>query len=354
MTYTVVERELVDVELRRWADTPDVQCLRELFRIWPFGPRSIVDRTGAMRLPLALETMPGCELPPLSPRPLPFRECMLNRASEILAFARSKGVPVAMMWSGGIDSTGALAALIRAGARRSEMMVLLGEDSIRAHHLFFERQIRDHFDYYSSAQWYTLLTGQLVFVTGEPADQLMGTVMLWRGHEGLLNVFYRQAMPEAFTGLGMSRPSLDRWMAAFEESLRRAPCQISSFADATWWMTFTLFWQECVLRPYLKFANREQASALREFHRPFYDSPDFQRWAIARIEPKVEHSVTSFKRVIKDFTYELDRDIEARNRMIKWPSPLPTHSVALALDRDFTFHDEIAPGSLYRPDNSFR
>src|SRR5262245_51324210 len=81
---------------------PDVQLFSHLFKILKRNV-ALVDRSGAIRFPIAVKSM----FPIPAPRPLnkDYEQICNERAVEILTRADQRNCLIYVLWSGGIDST---------------------------------------------------------------------------------------------------------------------------------------------------------------------------------------------------------------------------------------------------------
>jgi len=141
----------------------------------------------------------------LSPIPsLPEQEVILNdeinnRAKELLSKSQDEGKELRVAWSGGVDSTTVLSALInnRLDYPGSDIKVCLNQESIQAYPWFYNKYIKDAMDVYESnahadykasgnglADSFTRDTGKDWFlVTGETADQITGPKFKGEGRD---------------------------------------------------------------------------------------------------------------------------------------------------------------------------
>lgn len=339
----------------RLEQTPDVQLCNEIYRAWPYGPRNIVDRTGTITFPVDLGLMPGMTIPQNLGR-TNYRDAMLARAEDLRAHARALGVPIAFFWSGGIDSTAALTAMILAGATRSELFVVTGPAAIEERRGFYLREIKPRFDRFGSDDWHEMLSDKCMIVTGELGDQMMGPIGLWRQALPDLNRPYAETLREFFVRCGMSIAAADRWYELLDMSARKAPCRVQTLGEIMWWMIYTLYWQEASIRNYMYFTNTARAKALHEagYQQHFYNSMQLQSWSMSSHDRKIGTTLESHKGPAKELIFSLDGDDHARRTALKRMSPMPQRPlVAEAIDVDFNYHKSIEIRDAYNPRSSF-
>ncbi len=315
--------EAADLDARK-------QRYARLFEV--LNTRPYFDRTGACPCFLDVEI-----LYPIPERDPGFRtsfeQLCLTRAEELLALDK----PVQMLWSGGIDSTAALIAFLRVGARPEQLEVLLTDDSVEEYPLFFERFIRPTLRHRFTER--RALSRQLsrdtVSCTGEPCDQLFGN----------LNKF--------LTRIGWDK-AFSPWQDLFptdlvelcEPIVAQAPVPLLTLNDYLWWMNFVLKYQQTSLR---LLANLSGEPSLKDYWagmHPFYATEAFQLWSLAGNEPKTGPSFESFKLPAKKIIYDFTQDTDYRNQKTK------VGSLRASRDPDWLFL--LTDGSLVYPSKQDR
>ena len=316
----------------------------------------LVDRAGLIDVKLSVKS--------LYPIPAkregfntPLREVMLARAREIVAESAKLG-EIDVLWSGGIDTTAVVCALLleTAGdaAARARLRVRYCARSVGEYPAFFAQviqpllkhelidgHVRDAFD----------ATGVRRVVTGDPADMLFGTFVMAGAFKRETLVDYRGRNVPNPLFMGLEKPWQDvvpkmlharglllnrseeedgselrrvdkrsvvasatkEWVAYLDAHARRAPIRIVSTFDWLWWITYSCKYQHDLLRIC---ANREgdapgslagvRASALN-----FYEGDDFEQWSFAFHHEKMpdKRVWASYKWPLKAFVREACRTL---------------------------------------------
>lgn len=284
---------------------------------------------------------------------------------------------VYVAWSGGIDSTTVLVAmLLQAQAkpqRRSRLIVLLDDESVVENPLFYSTWIKDQlsteFRKDKPLSWHEERIRECtsksvmnsILVTGELGDQLFGSDRCKAAFSGDLPVV---ALPSdtardapappppeyegVFADHGLHAPWQDtvlpamasvglialggfaEWKEWIAPQLAVAPFQIVSTYDFLWWLNFSMKWQNVSLRflhdggaPLLEQGIRygmKGSCAMRHF---FDDAnlecwscvPDFHQYKFPDLT-----NFTTYKEPLKFFIREYDGDENFYNHKIKTPS----------------------------------
>ena len=225
-----------------------------------------IDRTGAM--PSVLNVAYS-KIPPFNEsfQHRSFLDVSIDRAQELL----SRDKTICVMWSGGVDSTLALASLVAQARHRDQIEILCSWESIcEAGSLFdsvikpWNLQIRFDQTRLNTTNPYTGDCGHELYVSGACGDQLFGPS----------NIRPWQPKP----------PFDDTWDHGYSQSfldivgpsVKLSPRPINTKRDIAWWMFFNFAWcttrtDNQIMRP-VTTANRCLS---------FFDSWDFQQWAVS-------------------------------------------------------------------------
>lgn len=301
---------------------PDYLTRRQLFRPGRYRWRAhplylraceffscvLIDRTDTLDFGIRYrildpmrEISPDCEQT--------FADICWQRAAQIAD--RAAGHIITVLWSGGIDSTVALLALLHTLEARSaldRLQVLLSKESIAEFPRFFQEVIQVRLAYQIlNGTIYDAIDPKHINITGEHGDQLFGSDKLkyavqtgqaWRPYEDIL--FYTISRK-----LGSTRHT-DALMAYLEPQVLAAPVMIRTYYDYLWWMNFSLKWQNVSLR--LLYGLEKQRYQLGENLVHFFQDPAFQSWSLANPVQKIGREWPSYKYVAKDFINDLFPD----------------------------------------------
>lgn len=267
----------------------------------------VIDRTGTLVPPVAWSV--------LDPVPAPtadgptFAELCDRRGEELVSEALELDRPIQHLWSGGIDSTAALIALMKAAERRGcadRIRVLLSMESVLEYPAFY----LDHIDrqYHTQTVRQPMarnLDARALNVTGEHGDQLFGSQLLEPYvRRGVANADYHDLLPLMLLERMRHPRDARRTGRYLQPVLDAAPAPIVSLFDALWWLNFALKWQDVSVR--MVGMRGGEAGVLFQALRHFFRTDSFQQWALANTPGKPVDGWTDYKATakayIRDFT----------------------------------------------------
>lgn len=263
-------------------------------------------------------------IPMKSVCPMPQLPSAFNKSFEDVALERavqiwnnhSKNESINVLWSGGIDSTVALIALLRTCPSGCNIHLYCNLNSIAENTLLYQKLVGLKNVVLKNSS--IIPTDQSInFVTGELGDQIFGSDYLYRisylyGFESIF-LPYEQIVPKLFVdkcGEIYGQTLFDRYKPIVNES----PFKINTAFDFIWWWNFSQKWQ------YVKFRKE---SLLHEAHRAihFFESNDFQLWSIFKHDSKITKSVDTYKIPGKDFIFQYDKNVVYHKNKKKFGSP---------------------------------
>lgn len=272
---------------------------------WP-SPKAIVDRTGSVPHFLRMDLRDPM---PRDATSKSLTDIMIERAAELLRM----NAPLKVFWSGGVDSTAMIVALLLADADREQFEVVLTTASIREHPWFFRKvvyklrfriigsadsQMDPHqFGYHTDLDYCRpdpryFAEPADVWVTGELFNCLFGPLRIDTA-DG-----FRDAS-------GTGQDAIPGQVAdVLAPLLAASPRPMNDFADLLWFVMFTCSWVQHKYRFGVGLTHAPAAI----IH--FCDTVDFQRWALTGDEPKHAdpRGRFSYKWPLKDFIYGFTKD----------------------------------------------
>lgn len=297
-----------------------------------------VDRSGTLASP-GLKMAVADPIPDATGFTAHFDEVCHARARQILAEDRE----IAVFWSGGIDSTGALAALLMQAepADRARLHVFLRPRSIDEYPAFFARHV--------AALPHTIIDGpgaggfrvgpartfssdvgavlatearRRLVVTGEHGDQIFGSIVLaenpdWIGQP-----------PDIF----LAQPAFTAHREAIERLNAACPVPVITIDAMLWWWNFAVKWQEVTFRSLSDLDDTASFANIRHF----YQTNNFQRWSIANPDQKIRDRLESYKWPAKDFIYGFTGDADYRDHKVKVGSLRVRIGAILGIDDRYT------------------
>lgn len=225
-----------------------------------------------------------------------FSTCMASRAAELLARCECTDCHCYVLWSGGCDSTGVVAALIDVGFPFERITVLYTQSSLKEYPEFFQwmaaigvpTQCISALEIFTVAVSYAK-RGDIV-LTGFPADQLFGSII-------------GQTLPYDTTKTHWTDYlKADKANQQYEAAFGYYGIPIKTVAEFLWFNNFALKW-DYVCYPGLMMVNETHENII-----PFYATQDFQDWSASNFD--VLHvydqkDVSKYKIQLKDYIYRI-------------------------------------------------
>lgn len=285
-------------------------------------------------------------------------DIMDARAIEIAARARSTGKRIVIMWSGGIDSTAVLASFIKNLDRDdlAKITVCTTTSALQENAFFYVDQIQGRFEL---LHWYDLMISndflsQNILLHGDPGDCIFGPsigkfralwpdrqyLKSWKDNQHLLYFLYHDNI----------QPSFAQWWVdkichnLHELQSRGMFLKIQSISDWHWWNYYNLKWQGSLTRPLVRNKKHADESIQQQhldelFELSFFAGVDFQKWSYQNLHRLLGEGVEKHKWEIKQYIYDLDRNIHYRDRMTKQVSHVYNSRHPVILGPDAVHYD---------------
>lgn len=174
------------------------------------------------------------------------------------------GQAITVFWSGGLDSTVALVALIKA-ADPGQLAVTANNYAVAEAPTFYATHIQGKIQEVLLADAYS---NAGLKVTGELGDQIFGS--------DLLKKFWSTQYFEPWKDLVASKAPA-ALMSYFEAVEAACPRPIENLYDMLWWWNFSQKWGHVKYRMLL---DHEAARLAPHTFQPFFEHPAFQLWAL--------------------------------------------------------------------------
>ena len=284
-------------------------------------------------------------IPPLEGINHKFEDVVFMMAEEL--WKRNR--PIRLWWSGGIDSTTALCALLSTKPIGAELIILMSEATKVENPSMSQSILNDGFDVkiewstkenmWNEQRWWT--DGSLN-ITGECGDPMYGTFVVehhieeidepWKKIFEWDDVDFLYSKPEM--RLSKSMPILSEEDNAYhkekciefcEEFIKDCPFEVRTTFDFTWWLAFTIKWQWIDRR---LFQYLENPSNWRNME-SFFNTPEFQKWSMWNHDLKHKGTWKTYKWPSKEFIYKFNRDATYRDNKTKEKSIPYTAPVGL-------------------------
>lgn len=258
---------------------------------------------------------------------------MLDRAEELWQWIEDEGRMCTVWWSGGIDSTALLVAMIKTSTpdRVRLIQVGLNQRSIEEYPSFHEKYVKRLPCIFVNHSDGTNIDLNSLHITGEIGDQLFGSDYLrscfggggvdFPGRKHFLGALRKpwQDSVSPFVKDQLAAKDLPAThhtalMETYELLNSTSPLEINSVFDFWWWSNFNLKYTHVSNRLQL---NAPNAALANERIKAFFDTPTFQRWSVNNHDIKIGDTWKSYKRPLKNFVFKFYKDKNWRDNKLK-------------------------------------
>jgi hypothetical protein len=261
---------------------------------------------------------------------LSFSDVSLNVAREIWTSNPDKKICV--FWSGGIDSTVALSALIMTNSDyRNRITVYTSEYSIQNEYpLFFDMFVKN-MDYIllKDGEFFNpaLFNGSNYVIDGCCGDQIWGCNIMEKMDDIRKKHYSSLYKTDEFKKCcGAFTKTTIEYIENLVESF---PTETKTVSDLYWLLTFTHKWDH-VRRRHM--ANIKDISVFNRMN-SFFNHVEYQKWAMTNTDMKVGETWNTYKQPAKDFIFELTDDNDYRVNKLQHESM--GHSITNNITRNY-------------------
>jgi hypothetical protein len=333
-----------------------------------------IDRTGVIKIPLKCEILPHLMMPEMVKFDKSFADIMDDRAKELMEKAILDNKKIAVMYSGGVDSTALLIAFFKnfsAQVVRNKIVVLLSDHSIRENPSFFYDHIIKKVDCVSVYRFpYFLGNDDFLFMSGENADQLFGSQVIggFTVDKPFNSVFnsvdsMRGHIIDWFrVRLRRDKPYYDQLPKNYEEhifelfnkSAKAAPIPIDNVYKFFWWINFTTKWQSVYMR-ILTYSQNKDTLRPEENYTTFYGTKDFQLWSLNNSNSFIKDTSESSKWIAKDYIYDYNKDLKylSKPKIGSLSFIIRQKNMSMMIDKDINFIETFPSEEYYNYENDF-
>lgn len=308
---------------------------------------SLVDRSKSINCP----PIPIKILNPMLKwkEPEMFDDLCFARYNEILKNTLNADKHLVIFYSGGIDSTliAALAITHPEYIKHKDRIILaFNEDSIKENPNFWYDFLLPSFGSRigsASAFHNYIADDKHVCLTGEFADNIFGSLTV-KSYMDVSGDF--DAIHKDFSKTGKrwllnkitNKNHLDECSSLLDTVIDTSPRSLISNHDCFWWLNFVMKWQAVRFRLVSHAPTNILVNAMINNVVHFFDTEDFQHWAVMTQENKVENDWFSYKIPAKKIIYAVNKDEYYFQWKTKYPSiPSLTRYTNMY---DFIYYDE--------------
>lgn len=317
------------------------------------NPLRYMPRDGEWSMPWKQEIIPGYEMPIYDPTFNKSFDQVTDEQALGIKDRISKGERFAVMWSGGIDSTVILAALLK-NLNQEELksiVVCASVESIIEHPVFWENYIHNKLQVLDGAahKYDDLIEQGLVPITADEGDCIFGTSLglTFYNHydfyldgmsaevqTNLKNLKYKISSPDVHysvykeliikhLGIGVNDPNFGRLLyEKYHRNVKTSSVPVQSLHDFFWWMIFNVKYLNCAVRGALYYNDRVEWKTAINTIVNWYNYPDYHRWSMVNNNngQKIQTTLASYKVAAKDYIWSFDKNDWYRNFKIKLES----------------------------------
>ena len=283
-----------------------------------------VDRTGKFN-PLDMMYEP---IPVVNKFNKTFEECCMDAAKNLW----SLGKPIELFWSGGIDSSGALIALLETKSKNDVLNIRYTQDSIDEFPLMWEKMVKDKNDPLSHKEMLDdslFENHDIIKVTGECGDQCFGSDALHKNlhrHDDDWETIFSWSKDEIFHNQPVEvrkntseEQFVQRKIAISEvlfDNVDDAVIEVKTIFDLYWWMNFCFKWQDVDSRMIFTFSSTAEWKSTISF----FNTENFQKWSIVNHDIKHGGTWETYKQPAKEYINKYIKDETYRKNKTKEPS----------------------------------
>ncbi len=300
-----------------------------------------------------------------------YEEICSDRARNLMRIQDDRGGKLALLYSGGIDSTMVFISLLEAmGARefKDRVTIYMTQDSINENpNLYFNFIRPNSFEIKSSTRFRYLFDGTSLVVGAEFNDQLNGSLLVYDlvevyGDEIINRKFSIDFLKQFLSSRELSPLAQSLWINYFEKTL---PLQdvgkIETVFDFFWWFNFIYKWQSVYFRMPLRVPRHIRArmsdNYLSNFYFHFFDTADFQQWSMNNPDLRIQGQWNTYKWHTKELIYKHTKDKDYRDHKLKLGSLYNLflqNKNPIALTSHYEYLYNIDFDQYYDPGHSFK
>ncbi len=350
--------------------SPDIVLWKKLYSTLITVNSSYIDRTNTIQLPINVEVPEFLALPKFDPLfNKSYKECCQARVKDILAFQESTDKPIQIMYSGGIDSSLVLASFIdNIGLDNcaKRIQLVMSNLSREENPTMWEKFIRrSNIPLINSFDQRFQVNRNAILVTGELNDQLFhlaastAPINHWASMSQLLEPWSVSKLVDYFVWAKLETAEAEHLANLLKNLATHAEFEIYSLWDLFWYLNFTGRWASCYFQNFLTLTRHnndiDKEAVTGGYLRHFFDTKEFQLWAMINKEHKHKGTLDSTKwyprQLVADFLN--DSGYLGKSKHGSLYHLIRGNNAYHGLDSNFNFVDPTYD-KFYNPVNSFK
>lgn len=307
-------------------------------------------------------------LPDINPILEDFNEITDARAIELEKKAMAFDT-VYLFWSGGVDSTLLLCAVLKncTATFCSKIIVVLNKYSIDEFPEMYQTYICGKLKEVSTDDFLSEIlrpTNKAIYANGDAGDAILGYENIikfndyrprifnesWRRHKDTIISYFSQFSNETISKMVMNY---------IEESLALAKIEVETVYDFLWWISFNWGYDGELYSRWWFGVMPDELDA-RKFMEEnlfvFFNSKAYQNWSVAAIgaDLKIGDSLASFKKPAKQYIFEFTKEMNYFLNKVKEASVIKNQQIykfrrLVAVDTDYNFYYGTPPPAIWIP-----
>jgi hypothetical protein len=266
-----------------------------------------------------------------------FHEVTDLRAIDIKKTMLQQNQELAVFWSGGIDSTVALSAMVKNfnAADLKNVTIFANNQSYFENPIFYHSVIEKYklktvnFKNFSDDTIQSLFNRYLV-IDGEPADKLWIVNSVFKFESIYGTGSSKKSLTETadkFINFLTGYMSIDQAQEYYDSlmlNIDEAGIEIVTIGDLFWWINFNFHWVDHLLIWYQQFPIKSTDSykQYKKNYLPWYNSNEYQLWSLLDRPKTIKTDRQDlYKMPAKQYIYELDKNLFYLNYKSKLGSP---------------------------------
>ena len=344
---------------------PGMRLFEKVFSVFARN-MTFYDRTGTIVLPINVKPVPGLAMPVFRKMGKSFDEICQERAKGLIEHAKATDRKVAIMYSGGIDSTLILTSFMKACPNDLDLItVLMNSSSIDENRNFYQDYVIKTFKDIKHSDFFPLIIGdpRYIYVTGEGADQLFGSMVTRK----MITLYGEPSIHEPLTrerieGFFNNTLNNQRYAEQLTELIFRvkdkAPPEVKIDTPFLffWWLNLTCKYQSVYVRS-AAYAQKYQFNVdFNDNYQMFFDREEFQLWSMNNTDLLIEDSWKTYKQHAKDIICEFNKDEDYRVNKVKYGSlkyVLRQKDSTVAIDENMKFYYNYPGDEILNENNTF-
>lgn len=253
-------------------------------------------------------------IPTIPTEKMVMADLMDSRAIEILT-AHSEG-DIVVSWSGGVDSTSVICALLKNGLSKERLHVICAESSLEEYPYFYRWMLENKIRVTVTETLIPELRNVScsAVVNGWCADQLFGSNIHGRNSDWY-NMPWMDGLKLAFEDryIPLSNRSFEIIEAVYKDYGKQLGFEIDKFCEFAWLFNFGVKWSYVQAEQSMSLAGTENSKKVI----PFFDTYAFQQFAMQRYDRlrirNVNIQPRFYKRQLKQYIYDFTNDADYFN-----------------------------------------